>query len=191
MGWWEQDAEGNSLVVTGLPDEKKLLWGDGPADVIDSALAQVKIEFLKDLGRMPSRAEIVAGIAFSTRVMDELAEVPEHAPHMDAEQDAVIQQYGYASYGYDTAVSEHQREAWAKVRAVLDALENEPEAEETPEAAVPESAPDPLSQDDLGLIRAMRNAVFGEKTSIVLPSGRTVSGLEMARLVKEYGGAGI
>lgn len=41
MGWWEQDAEGHSLVETGLPVEKQLLWGDGPADIIDSALTRI------------------------------------------------------------------------------------------------------------------------------------------------------
>lgn len=95
MGWWEQSAEGESLMNTDLPQEQKLLWGDGPADVIDNALTKVKVEFLRNVGRMPSKAEIIAGIAFSTRVLDELAETPEHAPHTTPDQAKVIQEHGY------------------------------------------------------------------------------------------------
>ena len=60
MGWWEQDREGHSFVET--PD--KLLWGDGPADIVGDALDAIIAEFANDLERRPTKAEIRAGLVF-------------------------------------------------------------------------------------------------------------------------------
>lgn len=66
MGWWTQNAKGESFqrVPLGQPD---MMWGDGPADVLDAALAAILQEFQKALGRMPSKGEIRAGLEFSLR----------------------------------------------------------------------------------------------------------------------------
>lgn len=185
MSWWEQDAEGNSLVNTDLPEEKKLMWGDSPADIIDSALAEIKVEFLRALGRMPSQAEIVAGIAFSTRALDELAEVPEHAPHANAAERKVIREYGYAAYG--GVASDEQRDAWMKVREVLNSLENGT-LEGCEVLGVPEEGKiGPLSEDDFGFIRSMTGVVFHPSVTIPLPSGQIVSGVQMAELMQACG----
>jgi hypothetical protein len=132
MGWWEHGPEGHSFVRSSDDDKNLMMWGDGPADIIGGAIRQIKIEFLRDLGRMPSQDEIIAGIKFSTAVLDDLAEQPKDAPHADEDQHKVIVKYGYASTGGDVRVPERQIEAGYKVTEVLRALavEEEPELEE-------------------------------------------------------------
>lgn len=61
MGYWNQSAEGHSL----LPEATGLVWGDAPADVIGNAIDEVVEAFERDLGRRPKKAEIEAGIKFT------------------------------------------------------------------------------------------------------------------------------
>lgn len=68
MGWWKQDAKGHSFAEEG--DLCDLWWGDGPADVIDAALAAVTQEFQEEFARKPTRAELAAGFLFSLRAVD-------------------------------------------------------------------------------------------------------------------------
>lgn len=71
MGYWDQNEEGNSFATADSGEE--MLWGDQPADIIGNALDEVKWVFIKDLGRLPTLKEVMAGITFSTRVgLDDL-----------------------------------------------------------------------------------------------------------------------
>lgn len=45
------------------PDNK--VWGDRPADAIDKALQEVVRAFAEDIGRLPTKGEIRAGLEFS------------------------------------------------------------------------------------------------------------------------------
>lgn len=63
MGWWTQNEKGHSFAHHAGEDE--LMWGDGPADVMDSALAAIAEEFERGFGRRPKKAEVRAGLEFS------------------------------------------------------------------------------------------------------------------------------
>ena len=52
-----------------------MVWGDGPADIMGDAVAQITVEYEKEWGRKPSREELHAGLDF--HVLDVL---PEEAP---------------------------------------------------------------------------------------------------------------
>jgi hypothetical protein len=47
-----------------------MLWGDQPADLVSDMLWKVKAVFLKDLERLPTKGEVIAGLKFSTAVLD-------------------------------------------------------------------------------------------------------------------------
>lgn len=129
MGWWEHGRNGHSFVRSSHDDNNLMLWGDSPADIIDNALYAIKIAFLRDLGRMPSKQEIIAGIKFSTAVLDDLAEEPQDAPHADDEQHGVIQSLGYAATGGDVGRSRRELDASKEIGKVLKALAVEPKPE--------------------------------------------------------------
>lgn len=126
MGWWEHGLEGHSFVRSSDDDDNLMMWGDGPADEIDNAIHRIKIEFLRDLGRMPSKQEIIAGIMFSTAVLDDLADEPKDAPHATEDQHEVITAHGYAATGGDVGLSARQIDAGKEVGKVLKALAAEP-----------------------------------------------------------------
>lgn len=62
MGWWTQDEQGHSF--THAPTEE-MWWGDGPADVMDAAIAAIRQEFINGFDRKPTKAELRAGLEFS------------------------------------------------------------------------------------------------------------------------------
>lgn len=62
MGWWTQNEQGHSFAHA---EEEEMLWGDGPADVMDIALAAIANEFEQAQGRGPTDAELRAGLEFS------------------------------------------------------------------------------------------------------------------------------
>lgn len=64
MGWWTQNEQGESFERVPYGEEE-MWWGDGPADVIDAALAAVVVDFHRGLGRAPTVAELEAGLKFS------------------------------------------------------------------------------------------------------------------------------
>lgn len=66
MGYWEQNEEGVSFADA--DSGEVMMWGDQPADIIGNALDEVKWVFIKDLGRLPTMKEVMAGLTFSTRV---------------------------------------------------------------------------------------------------------------------------
>lgn len=61
MGWWRAREDGTSLVT----EETGIAWGDGPADILDKAIGEIREEFLRGCGRPPTRIELMAGMLFS------------------------------------------------------------------------------------------------------------------------------
>lgn len=121
MGWWEQDEEGRSLSGHDR-DPEPYYWGDGPADIIDNALWQIKAQFVRDLGRLPSIGEIMAGITFSTRHMD-LPDRPEESPSVSNEQLQIITENYYAATRGDESIPARTINASAKISEVIRELE--------------------------------------------------------------------
>lgn len=71
MGYWNQDAEGHSLI----PEETGMIWGDEPADILGDAVDEIIKTFSRDVGRRPTKAEMFAGLKFVTgRYDDNMAE---------------------------------------------------------------------------------------------------------------------
>lgn len=62
MGYWGASLEGMSLQLFGdlNPDGGEMLWGDAPADCIDTGLDNLITRLTVDLGRYPSIAEVDA-----------------------------------------------------------------------------------------------------------------------------------
>lgn len=61
MGWWNATREGTSLIV----GDTGYVWGDGPADILDNALMEIRSAFLDAEGRNPTLGELRAGLEFS------------------------------------------------------------------------------------------------------------------------------
>jgi hypothetical protein len=61
MGSWNHGADGSSLHT----EETGLIWGDGPADIFDKAIADAARVFAEDVGREPTEEELMAGFRFS------------------------------------------------------------------------------------------------------------------------------
>lgn len=122
MGYWEMGEEGESFVA-GPEPTNQMIWGDQPADIVGEALRKIKLAFVRDLGRMPSQREIIAGLKFTTGVMRDLAVEPRDAPEATTEQIEVARRYGYAAYGEDGEAPLEQRQAWTKVRDMLKELD--------------------------------------------------------------------
>jgi hypothetical protein len=68
MGWWSTNKEGRSFAENDGPE---MLWGDSVADIIDAAIDDVVKVFKVDVGRAPTKDELVAGFRFSTAVYGE------------------------------------------------------------------------------------------------------------------------
>ena len=62
MGWWSQDEQGHSFASA---ESGEMMWGDGPADILDNALDEIVKEFKREFDRRPTRAELLAGMKFS------------------------------------------------------------------------------------------------------------------------------
>lgn len=98
MGYWEQSEEGYSFTGADRTPEP-LIWGDQPADIVDDAIWQITAVFIKDVGRLPSKAEMMAGLTFSTRALA-LPDRPENSPSATEEDLKVLEEDYYpATYG--------------------------------------------------------------------------------------------
>jgi len=67
MGFWPSSADGVSFpedVRHAAPDDE-IIWGDVPADAMDTAVAEIVKAFREGMGRNPRRAEIFAGLWFA------------------------------------------------------------------------------------------------------------------------------
>lgn len=65
MGYWHASPEGHSFA-----DSSPLVWGDSPADVMDNAVEKIIAAFQRDLGREPSKPEMISGLLFSLNTYD-------------------------------------------------------------------------------------------------------------------------
>jgi len=62
MGYWSTNSQGHSFADDEGGD---MMWGDAPADAVDTALTEIIKAFRSDLGRAPSLEELKAGLLFS------------------------------------------------------------------------------------------------------------------------------
>lgn len=58
MGYWIENETDNETV-------EPLWWGDSPADAMGDGADNAIDSFTRDLGRLPTRAEYLAGVLFS------------------------------------------------------------------------------------------------------------------------------
>ncbi|KKK88193.1 hypothetical protein LCGC14_2745650 [marine sediment metagenome] len=63
MGYWEQSESGHSFA-----GGSGMIWGDQPADIMGNALGEIISVFQRDRDRLPTEAEVKAGLLFSLRV---------------------------------------------------------------------------------------------------------------------------
>jgi hypothetical protein len=75
MGYWGTSATGGSLRPDGdrNPDGSEMLWGDSPADRIDSGVSDLITRLRLDLGRFPTVVEVDAAFGDSTEIADAVA----------------------------------------------------------------------------------------------------------------------
>ncbi len=197
MGWWEHGRDGHSFVRSSVDDNNLMMWGDEPADIIGDAIHAIKIAFLRDLGRMPSKDEIIAGIKFSTAVLDDLAEQPYEAPHADEDQHEVIVEYGYVATGDDMGRSFRNLDASKKVNKVLKALAVKPEPEldeDLPEQgpvwtavffrlAEPENLPFNSYDDALAYLGHNWTGGLLSPAGLIFPDGREMDGDSLQKIL--------
>jgi hypothetical protein len=67
MGWWASGTDG-PFPAEG---ELELIWGDGPADIIDGAFREIAREFVDNVGRKPTVAELRNGLEFSLGALED------------------------------------------------------------------------------------------------------------------------
>lgn len=85
MGWWPLDIETGGIKASDKPGlvnvvrdstpqpESDLVWGDGPADIVDEWMKKgfkalyndLNKEFIEDMGREMTAIEFLSGLAFS------------------------------------------------------------------------------------------------------------------------------
>jgi hypothetical protein len=94
MGYWPQSEEGTSFADA--ENGQPMVWGDSPADIVDHALWQIRAVFLKDVGRMPTRAEVMAGLTFSTNVA--LGDLPATVAEAEARAERALPDVDMQTY---------------------------------------------------------------------------------------------
>jgi hypothetical protein len=62
MGYWGHTPKGK---------KKELIWGDAPADVLDNAVDQIIGIFVSDMGRKPTKAELLYGMEFCSSILED------------------------------------------------------------------------------------------------------------------------
>lgn len=76
MGYWAANPQGG-LDLAGTGTER--IWGDDPADILGDAFAAVARVFLRDVGRKPTEAELLAGAQFAIGGLIALDDIEETA----------------------------------------------------------------------------------------------------------------
>lgn len=118
MGYWESDSRTR-------PDGT-VIWGDQPADILSDALWQIVACFAKDMGRLPTKEEMIQGIEFSLggpngdllalpEAGDESAEIP-------AEVAKVLDEDYWVATRGDVSPDEHRWQAGRRISVALDGL---------------------------------------------------------------------
>ena len=74
MGYWNTSATGESFASGTNPDGSEMLWGDSPADAIDSGIDRLIARLNIELGRPPTVAEIDAVKAAAPEMVAAIAE---------------------------------------------------------------------------------------------------------------------
>jgi hypothetical protein len=69
MGWWNQNEQGVSFADAAEGDE--MVWGDAPADVMGDAVDKIVDEFKQAWDRVPTKAEVRAGLEFTLGGFDD------------------------------------------------------------------------------------------------------------------------
>lgn len=100
MGYWEQNEEGHSFSDREAADKPPMIWGDQPADLVDTAIQAIIAVFVKDIGRLPSRAEMMAGLTFSTAILS-LPDRPEDSPEVSDEDIERVEADYYAAFHHE------------------------------------------------------------------------------------------
>lgn len=67
MGWWNTASNGS--MFEGIHDPNHY-WGDGPADIMDEALSEIRVQFKDAFGREPTLSELLAGVRFSACLIE-------------------------------------------------------------------------------------------------------------------------
>lgn len=62
MGYWKHGEDGHSFAL-----DSELIWGDSPADIMGAAVEEIIEVFRRDRERLPTQAELDAGLLFSSR----------------------------------------------------------------------------------------------------------------------------
>lgn len=181
MGYWPMGGGGLSFMKED-PDNQ-MMWGDEPADAVAEAIIKIKIAFVRDLGRMPSKREIIEGMKFTTDLLDELAEEPRDAPEADERQHEVFETHGYA------ALAEQERHRFSpaaqkSMSAIGDVLKELSLPRDRVEIDI--DTGEELTDADVAVLRMMAGATFTKGASLTLPSGRTLYGEKLNELVAEY-----
>lgn len=125
MGWWSSDKDGHSFAPEAEDPRDQMLWGDEPADVMADAIFKIKIAFMRDLNRLPSADEIVAGIKFQTNglvELDGLVKTPRETKELDAQQRDLVETFGWTATGGDQPIHPTRLDASRKIHGVIDAL---------------------------------------------------------------------
>jgi hypothetical protein len=72
MGYWTMKNELAEGLNESFTEDKELTWGDDAADTFGEAVDQVIEVFKEDVGRAPTKTELVNGLLFTIQAMDEL-----------------------------------------------------------------------------------------------------------------------
>jgi hypothetical protein len=72
MGYWTMKNELAEGLTENFTEDKELTWGDDAADTFGEAVDQIIEVFKEDVGRAPTRTELVNGLLFTIQAMDEL-----------------------------------------------------------------------------------------------------------------------
>ena len=73
MGWWNTNPVAAAYIEFAATTDDHL-WGDGPADIMDTALDEIREQFRMSMGREPLMSEILAGVKFCTCGFSEFPE---------------------------------------------------------------------------------------------------------------------
>ena len=73
MGWWNTNPVAAADIEFAATTDDHL-WGDGPADIMDTALDEIRERFRMSMGREPLMSEILAGVKFCTCGFSEFPE---------------------------------------------------------------------------------------------------------------------
>jgi hypothetical protein len=72
MGYWKMNNDKALILITDKQEEATGVWGDYPADIVGDVVDKLVEVFVEEVGRKPSKAELVSGLMFTLNVRDDL-----------------------------------------------------------------------------------------------------------------------